>query len=255
MRLQPGWLLLGEGIERRTHTLPHAFQAAERAHAGQHRRRIGALLAARFEPAALARQLQDRFQEQVWRSRRQHALAEVRQDRVIEARLIQRQGQRIQPIDARAHRVGDLPIGQPLEGLQHRHQRQPPGGFCGPSPFGKQMGKLLIAVDRPQRVAQLRDHRALGAQSLHQPTRFFRDWLQTTGFQRHWPPLFVFPQGRHAASHWLGSLSLSIPDGTYPLVYTNFPNRVMYRAPTSIVTYRAKIVRTTLSGPLKSRGK
>ena len=185
MRLQPGWLLLSQGIERRTHTLPYAFQAAERTHARQDRRRIGALLASRFEPATLARQLQDRLQEQVLRPRRQHALAEVRQDRVIEARLIQRQGQGIQPINARAHRVCGLPIGQPFEGLQHRHQRQPPGGFCGSSACGEQMGKVLIAVDRTKGIAQLRHHRAFGAEPSNQQARFFRDWLQATGFHRH----------------------------------------------------------------------
>lgn len=111
MRLQPAWLLLSHGIERRSHTLPHAFQATERAHPRQDRRRIGALFASRFEPAAFARQLQDRLQDQVLRLCRQQALAEVRQDRVIEAWLIQRQGQGIQPIHARAYCLCGLPIG------------------------------------------------------------------------------------------------------------------------------------------------
>src|SRR6266700_7753188 len=49
------------------------------------------------------------------------------------------------------------------------------------------------------------------------------------GFQRHGSPRFCVQQGRPSASHWLGSLSLSIPDGTGSVVWTKFPNRVIYR--------------------------
>ncbi len=216
VRAEPVGVLLGQGIERRAHALPHTFQATKRAHAGQHRRGIGALLAACFEPAALPTQLQDRLQDQLLRLSGQQALAEVGQERVIEARIIQGQGQGIQPVNARAHTLSGLAIGQSLDGLQHRHQCQPPRGFCRPSPFGKQLGKVLIAIDGTKGIAQLRHQRPFGAQALDQPTRFFRDGLQAMGFQRHRSPRFLFQQGRPSASHWLRSF----PESTTSDLFT-----------------------------------
>src|SRR5260370_34483529 len=133
-------------------------------------------------------------------------------------------------VSARAHKRGGWPLGEPFDGSPDRQQRQRPRGFCRPSALRKQMGKLLITVDRPKGIAQLRHQRAFGAEPVDQPTRFFRDWLQAMGFHRHWSPRFLFQDGKPSASQWLHALSLSIADGTCPLVYTKFPNRVIDRA-------------------------
>src|SRR2546423_5093752 len=50
---QPLAILLRQLIEQRAQRLPHTLQAAQATHGGQHRRRIGALLAAGFEQTLL----------------------------------------------------------------------------------------------------------------------------------------------------------------------------------------------------------
>src|SRR6266699_4978765 len=50
---QPLTILLSQLIEQRAQRLTHTLQAAQATHGGQHRRRIGALLAARFEQTLL----------------------------------------------------------------------------------------------------------------------------------------------------------------------------------------------------------
>jgi hypothetical protein len=50
---QPRWRSHGQFVECRTHGLAHHFQAIEGADGGEHMGRIGALLAARLQHAAL----------------------------------------------------------------------------------------------------------------------------------------------------------------------------------------------------------
>src|SRR5260221_8248379 len=106
-----------------------------------------------------------------------------------------------------------------------------------PSPRCVSAKKGRMACARPWRNASLvgsHDHGyglSLGAVPPDQPAGFFRDWLQAMGVHRHGLPRFLFPWERPIASHWLGVLSLSLPEWTCPLVSPIFPTRVINSAP------------------------
>jgi hypothetical protein len=99
------------------HGFAHTLQPVEHADGGQHVGRIGALPAARFEQLALGAVHQQGVEEALLRAPRHHTTAELAQDRVVEALVRQLQAQEILPVNAAAHGVRGLAVGQVLSKL------------------------------------------------------------------------------------------------------------------------------------------
>jgi hypothetical protein len=92
---------------------------------------------------------------------------------VIKARVRQFQAERIFPSQPIAHGVSSLPIRQVFHELEHRHQRQAPGGKSGLAMRRKQISKRLIGVNRSQCVTHLHEDIAMGKDRVSHTSRFF----------------------------------------------------------------------------------
>ncbi len=94
-------------------------------------RRVRTLPPTRLEPFAFAAQFDQLFKKQGFGLPLKQPRAELGQDRVVKARRIERQGERVFPINAAAHGVGGLAIGETFGELKTSHQGQSPGASAG----------------------------------------------------------------------------------------------------------------------------
>jgi len=72
---------------------------------------------------------------------------------VVEAVVVERQRERVLPVDPRAHRVGCSSVGQVLGELHHRDECQPPRSLGRSSPSGEQVRQRTILHQGLQRIA------------------------------------------------------------------------------------------------------
>jgi len=151
--LEPVWGHRRQDIERLAQRLAHPLQAVERAHRRQHRRGVGPLTTAGVAPAAGFALLQQHIQQALRRSPLDQPGPELAQDGVVEARITQLSAEGILPIPPAAHRSRGLPIGEPLDKLPRRDQRPPPRRLSWLSPRRKQVSKVSLGGERPQRVS------------------------------------------------------------------------------------------------------
>jgi hypothetical protein len=77
------------------------------------------------------------------------------QDGKIEASIGEFQPSGIFPINASSYGISGLSIGQVLRELQDGDEGQTPGRFGWLSDVGIQVGKLVMAIHRPQCIAHL----------------------------------------------------------------------------------------------------
>jgi hypothetical protein len=77
---------------------------------------------------------------------------ELAQYRKIEARIGEREAEGILQVNARPHGFSSLPIWQPFDILNQRHQGQPPGRQGRLASGGKEVDKERIGKERPQRI-------------------------------------------------------------------------------------------------------
>src|SRR5689334_16541497 len=82
-----------------------------------------------------------------------------------------------------------LPITEMLQELEHRHKRQPPWGQAGLAPSRIEAAEVLVRVERVERVAQARDHRALGEGRPGDARGLGRDLTDRFRTQAHGSPL------------------------------------------------------------------
>jgi hypothetical protein len=129
----------------------------------------------RFEEAALLEQRQHGLQQQVFHLALNEAGAELAQDRGIKARIGQLEGEGIFPIDASAHSVGGLAVGQAFCELHHQHQRQPCGLFRWLSGMGKQASKLRIVIEGAKGITHLHEDVAFRKGGMSDTDSFFRN--------------------------------------------------------------------------------
>src|SRR5258708_34998690 len=119
---QPVWGSFCDLIQGRSQALSYTFQTTQMSHIGQHKGRIGALLAPSLEPPVLAAHPQDGFQQEILRPMLEQALTKVRQNTGVKALIIQWQAHRIFPIQASPHQLSGLPIEEVFRGLQYSDQ-------------------------------------------------------------------------------------------------------------------------------------
>ena len=142
-------------LQRSPHRLPGQLQPVQRRHRRHHVRGVGALLAARLDQAIGGQPRQQRVQRHLLQPAIGDPGPELRQHRVIKARVIQRQPQQVLPVDPGPHRPGRLPVSQVLHPLQHGHQRQPRRGPARLAPDPEHGRELLILKPLTQTVANL----------------------------------------------------------------------------------------------------
>ena len=110
-------------VQRRPQRLAQKLEAVERADRGQHVGGVGPLPPARLEQAAGLARLQQLVQEALLGAALEQARAELAQDRVVEAGIVELEAQEVLPVDARPRRLRGLPVGQVLPELQQGDQR------------------------------------------------------------------------------------------------------------------------------------
>src|SRR5258708_35723159 len=122
----PVWGSFRDLIQGRSQALSYTFQTTQMSHIGQHKGRIGALLAPSLEPPVLAAHPQNGFQQEILRPMLEQALTKVRQNAGVKALIIQWQRERIFPIHASPHHLSGLSIREVFQRLQDSDQRQSP---------------------------------------------------------------------------------------------------------------------------------
>ncbi len=152
--LEPGRGDHGQGVERVAHRLADALQAVEGAGGGQHMGGVGALPATRLEQLAGDAMLQERVEQEMLRAPGHKAATELREDGVVEAVIGQLEAEQVRHVDAAAHGVGGLAIGQVLRELEDEHQGQAPGRLGGLAMRREQGGEALVRVEEAEVVAQ-----------------------------------------------------------------------------------------------------
>ena len=146
----------------------------------------------------LTTDLQDRLQQEILRLMVQQALTKIGQSAGVKARIIQWQRERIFPIQPSPHHLGGLAVGEVFQRLQDGDQRQSPRRFCGSSPFGKQMSKVGMLIDRAERISQIHGQRSLRKTRLSYSARQIGNGFERLGLQRHLdPPSCLHEQAPH----------------------------------------------------------
>src|SRR5260221_13960139 len=93
-------------------------------------------------PPVFAADPQNGFQQAILRPMLEQALPKVHKNAGVKALIIQRQGQRIFPIQPAPHHLSRLAVGEVFQRLQDGDQRQSPRRFCGSSPPGGKISKI-----------------------------------------------------------------------------------------------------------------
>jgi hypothetical protein len=88
--------------------------------------------------------------------------AELAEHGGVEARVGQIEAEQVLPVDAGADRLGRLAVGEVRAALEHGDQGQPPGREGGLPTFGVEVGKVVVAKDRPELIAEPEVGIALG---------------------------------------------------------------------------------------------
>ena len=147
MGAQPVWGDDGETVEGVAEGLTDEFQPVEDTDGRQHMRGVGALAATSFEEAALAHPSEEGVKQQAFGLSGDEPGPELTQHGVVEARIGQLQAQGIFPVNAAAHGVSRLAVGQAFGKLQDCRQRQAPGRLSW-LPTGRKEGdEELIVVN------------------------------------------------------------------------------------------------------------
>jgi hypothetical protein len=131
--------------------LAHAFEPRARAYRRQHRRRVGALLAPRLEPATGAGLIQDQVEQTLRGLTGDQAGAQRAEHGVGAAGVGQLHAARRLPVQAAAPRRRGLPVGPPFHEWQHGDQCQTPGRCGGLPTRGEQIGEVVVAIEGAQR--------------------------------------------------------------------------------------------------------
>jgi hypothetical protein len=150
--LQPVRVRGGQRLQRGPHALPGQLQPVQRSYRGDHVGGVGTLLAARLGQALGRQAVQQRIQRHLLQAGPGHPPPELRQHRMVKARVIQGQPQQVFPVDPGPHRISRQPVGEILCPLQHGHQRQPRRGPARLAPRPERGRELLISQPLAQPV-------------------------------------------------------------------------------------------------------
>ncbi len=114
----------GKFFECRADGLGDQLEPGQVAHRGQHMGGVGALGSALTHQPGLGEPGQGEIEQPVGAVSFREPVAEIAQHTVMEAGVVQLQGQRVLEVDTTAHGLGHLPIGQVQHILQHAHGGQ-----------------------------------------------------------------------------------------------------------------------------------
>jgi len=121
------------------------------------------LLAARGQQARRAEPVEEPVEQSLLGPAGDEAAAELDQDRVVEARVGQLEGERVFPVEPAPDRVGGFAIGEPLDERQHRGERQARGRFGRLPADGEQVRERRVVVRRAaERIGDPEAARAFG---------------------------------------------------------------------------------------------
>lgn len=104
------------------------LEAVQAPHGGQDVRRLGALTASRLNNLVVVAPREQGVEQQRLRRPGQQAAATFAEDRRIKAGIRELQARCILPVDATAHGISRLAIGEPFGELEEGDERQPPRG-------------------------------------------------------------------------------------------------------------------------------
>ena len=116
--------------------------------------RVGALAGTGLEQAAVLAGLEHLVQEEPFGPAGGEAAAELGEDGEVESGVVELEAEGVLPVDAAADGVGGLSIGEVLGELHDGDQGEPPGGQCGLSAPGVEVGEVAVAEDGAEFVAE-----------------------------------------------------------------------------------------------------
>jgi len=132
----------------------NTLQAVEGADGGQHRGRIGALVAACPQQAGCAKLGQKRVEQQGFGLGGEQARAEFTEDRAVKAGIGEGQRQQILPVDVTADGISGLFIGEALGELEDGNDGQAGRIDGGATDVGKERGEIGVIKERTEGIAQ-----------------------------------------------------------------------------------------------------
>ena len=150
---QPVRMCHCQRLQHRPHALAGQLQPAQRRDRRDHVGGIGALLPARLDQVFGRQPFQQRVQRRLLQPGVGDPVPELREHRVVEARVIERQPEQVLPVDPGPHRLGCLPVGELLRPLQDGHQRQPRRRPARAAPDAERSREILIMQPLAQAVA------------------------------------------------------------------------------------------------------
>jgi len=172
---------------------------------------VRALPAAGLEQASGLAGVEQLVQEPLLGAAGQQARAELAQHRVVEAGVGQLEPKQVLPVDAGAHRLRGLPVGQVLAELQQGDQRQAPGRQARLAEPGEEVGEVGVGEDGAELVAELEERIALAEGRARNACRLLGHRLDRVGLERHdRPPGGVDPP-QHTRSPRLSRLRQRYP--------------------------------------------
>jgi hypothetical protein len=122
--------------------------------------RVGALPAPRSDQFKFAASVQEGVQELLFGLAVDQAGPELAHDGVIESGIGQFQAEGVLPVDAAPDGVGGLAIGEALDVLEDRGQRQPGGRGGGLAPDGEEVSELVVVIERSEFISDAKAQRA-----------------------------------------------------------------------------------------------
>ena len=181
--MQPVGRHHGHFVQGGPHRLADPLEPIEHADRGQDMGRVGALPAPRSDQPEFAASVQEGVQELLFGLARDQAGAELAQDGVIEAGVGQFQAEGVLPVDAAADGVGGLAIGQALDVLEDRGQREPGGRRGRLTAGGEEVGELVVAVERSEFVGDPETEGPLGEGGVSDTLGLFGDGEVGSGLE------------------------------------------------------------------------
>jgi hypothetical protein len=184
----------------------HRFERAQLSHRPKHGDGVGALLAPLLEEAQRPHLAQDGLEDQGVLVLVQHALPEVAQAGVVEARVPQRQVQGVRPVQTHHDLLRRLAVGDVLQELEQRDHRQQRGRARVATPRVIQRGELRVV----QQVSQVVADDPIAIRRCQHLRSHRRD------IGRHLRQITVLQGHRRSPLHWSGrhprpALSSSVP--------------------------------------------
>jgi len=107
----------------------------------------------------------------------------------VEAHVGELETEQILPIDAAAHGIRRLAVGQTFEELENRHHGETPGTLGHLSTGGEEVDEVLVGVESSEIIAHIHGQGACGEDRPRDAARLVRDGGASLRLVRHVPLL------------------------------------------------------------------